>query len=222
MKKDIRYMPSYSVPEAAFYLRLPVSTLRAWLGRQTGFEPLIYPANDKPLALSYINLIEAYVLAAIRRKYTVSMTKVRKAIDYLGREFRADHPLADKEFETDGLHLFVREYGNLINITKEGQLEFEEVVKRYLKRIERDPRGLPVKLYPFARTGEPDEPKLIFIDPNISFGRPVIANKGIPVDVIAERYKAGESISDLMLDYDCEQKEIEEAIRFELYRKEAA
>jgi hypothetical protein len=37
MKKDIRYMPSYSVPEAAFYLRLPVSTLRAWLGRQTGF-----------------------------------------------------------------------------------------------------------------------------------------------------------------------------------------
>ena len=222
MKKDIRYMPSYSVPEAAFYLRLPVSTLRAWLGRQTGFEPLIYPASDKPLALSYINLIEAYVLAAIRRKYTVSMTKVRKAIDYLGREFRADHPLADKEFETDGLHLFVREYGNLINITKEGQLEFEEVVKRYLKRIERDPRGLPVKLYPFARTGEPDEPKLIFIDPNISFGRPVIANKGIPVDVIAERYKAGESISDLMLDYDCEQKEIEEAIRFELYRKEAA
>src|SRR3972149_3750272 len=63
----------------------------------------------------------------------------------------------------------------------------------------------------------------LFTDPNISFGRPVLANKGIPVDVIAERYKAGESIDDLMLDYECEQKEIEEAIRFELYyRKEAA
>jgi hypothetical protein len=31
-------MPSYTVPEAAFYLRLPVSTLRAWIGRQTAFE----------------------------------------------------------------------------------------------------------------------------------------------------------------------------------------
>jgi len=214
-------MPSYSVPEAAFYLRLPVSTLRAWLGRQTGFEPLIHPAQEKPLALSYINLIESYVLAAIRRKHTISIIKVRKAIDYISREFNTKHPLSDKEFETDGLHLFVREYGKLINITREGQLEFEEVVKKYLQRIERDPKGLPVKLYPFSRTGEPDEPKLIFIDPNISFGRPVIAKKGIPVDVIAERYKAGESIADLMLDYECEQKEIEEAIRFELYREAA-
>ncbi len=221
MKKDLRYMPSYSVLETAFYLRLPVSTLRAWLGRQAGFEPLIYPASEKPLAVSYINLIEAYVLAAIRRRFTISMPKVRKAMDYVGREFQTDHPLADKEFETDGLHLFVREYGKLVNITKEGQLEFEEVVKEYLKRIERDPRGLPIKLYPFARTGEPDEPKLIAINPKISFGRPVIANKGIPVDVIGERYKAGESINDLMLDYECEQKEIEEAIRFELYREAA-
>jgi uncharacterized protein (DUF433 family) len=223
MRKDKRYMPSYSVPEAAFYLRLPVSTLRAWIGRQTGFEPLIYLAQEKPLALSYINLIESYVLAAIRRKYTISMIKVRKAIDYISKEFKSENPLADREFETDGLHLFVREYGKLINITKEGQLEFEEIVKKYLQRIERDPKGLPIKLYPFVRTGEPDEPKLIFIDPNISFGRPVLANKGIPVDVIAERYKAGESIDDLMLDYECAQKEIEEAIRFELYyRKEAA
>jgi len=223
MRRDKRYMASYSVPEAAFYLRLPVSTLRAWIGRQTGFEPLIYPAQEKPLALSYINLIESYVLAAIRRKYTISMIKVRKAIDYISKEFNSENPLADREFETDGLHLFVREYGKLINITKEGQLEFEEIVKKYLQRIERDPKGLPIKLYPFVRTGEPDEPKLIFIDPNISFGRPVLANKGIPVDVIAERYKAGESIDDLMLDYECEQEEIEEAIRFELYyRKEAA
>lgn len=222
MKKDIRYMPSYTVPEVAFYLRLPVSTLRAWLGRQIGFEPLIYPASEKPLSLSYINLIEAYVLAAMRRKYTISMIKVRKAIDSVSKQFHTEHPLVDREFETDRVHLFVREYGKLINITREGQLEFEEVIKSYLKRIERDPKGLPIKVYPFARTGEPNEPKLILIDPTISFGRPVIANKGIPVDVIAERYKAGESIEDLMADYDCEEKEIQEAIRFELYRREAA
>ncbi len=221
MKKDIRYIPCYSVSEAAFYLRLPVSTLRAWVGKQRGFEPLIALAQDKPPSLSFVNLVEAYVLAAIRRKYVISMTKVRRAIEYISEKFHSEHPLADKEFETDGLHLFVREYGTLINITQEAQIELEEIVKQYLKRIERDPKGLPVRLYPFSRTGGPDEPRLIIIDPQIAFGRPVLAAKSIPVEVIAERYRAGESIADLMYDYDCTQKEIEEAIRCELWREAA-
>ena len=221
MKKDIRYTPCYSVSEAAFYLRLPVSTLRAWVGRQRGFEPLISIAQDKPPSLSFVNLVEAYVLAAIRRKCIISMNKVRRAIEYIIEKFHSEHPLADKEFETDGLHLFVREYGTLINITQEGQIELEEIVKQYLKRIGRDPKGLPVSLYPFSRTGEPDEPRLIIIDPQIAFGRPVLATKSIPVEVIAERYRAGESIADLTYDYDCTQKEIEEAIRCELWREAA-
>ena len=221
MKKDVRYMPCYSVSESAFYLRLPVSTLRAWVGRQRGFEPLIALAQDKPPSLSFVNLVEAYVLAAIRRKYVISMTKVRRAIEYISEKFHSEHPLADKEFETDGLHLFVREYGTLINITQEGQIELEEIVKQYLKRIGRDTKGLPVSLYPFSRTGEPDEPRLIIIDPQIAFGRPVLATKSIPVEVIAERYRAGESIADLTYDYDCTQKEIEEAIRCELWREAA-
>src|SRR5574341_1139838 len=161
MKKDIRYMPCYSVSEAAFYLRLPVSTLRAWVGRRHGFEPLIVIAQDKPPSLSFVNLVEAYVLAAIRRKYIISMTKVRRAIEYISEKFHSEHPLADKVFETDGLNLFVREYGTLINITREEQIELEEIVKQYLKRIERDPKGLPIKLYPFSGTGRPDEPRLI-------------------------------------------------------------
>lgn len=214
-------MPCYSVSEAAFYLRLPVSTLRAWVGRQRGFEPLITLAQDKPPSLSFVNLVEAYVLAAIRRKYIISMRKVRRAIEYISEKFHSEHPLADKEFETDGLHLFVREYGTLINITQEEQIELEEIVKQYLKRIERDPKGLPVRLYPFSRTGGPDEPRLIIIDPQIAFGRPVLTAKSIPVEVIAERYRAGESIADLMYDYDCTQKEIEEAIRCELWREAA-
>jgi len=66
MKKDIRYTPCYSVSEAAFYLRLPVSTLRAWVGRQRGFEPLIAIAQDKPPSLSFVNLVEAYVLLLLK------------------------------------------------------------------------------------------------------------------------------------------------------------
>jgi uncharacterized protein (DUF433 family) len=222
MEEDIRYLPCYRLSDVAFYLRLPVSTLRAWVGRHYGFEPLITPAQDKPLLLSFINLVEAYVLTVIRRKYSISMPKVRQAIGYIRKEFiKSKHPLAEKEFETDGFHLFLRISGALVNITQRGQIEIEEVIKQYLKRIERDPRGLPVRLYPFSRKGEPDEPRLIIIDPRISFGRPVLAERGIPVEVIVERYRAGESIEELVRDYECTQGEIEEAIRYELWREAA-
>ncbi|GBD39350.1 Putative antitoxin VapB45 [bacterium HR37] len=221
MEEDIRYLPCYRLSDAAFYLRVPISTLRAWVGRHHGFEPLITPAKDRPLLLSFINLVEAYVLAVMRRKYCISMPKIRQAMDYIRKEFKSRHPLAEKEFETDGLHLFLRISGALVNITQRGQIEIEEVIKQYLRRIERDPRGLPVRLYPFSRKGEPDEPRLIIIDPRISFGRPVLAERGISVEVIVERYRAGESIEELVRDYECTQGEIEEAIRYELWREAA-
>jgi uncharacterized protein (DUF433 family) len=38
----------------------------------------------------------------------------------------------------------------------------------------------------------------------------------IPTSIIAERYKAGDSLQDLAEDYDCDLSQIEEAIRCEI------
>lgn len=149
------------------------------------------------------------------------MAKVRKGLKFISKEFKSEHPLAEKIFETGGIGLFLTESETLYDISKEGQTVLVDVIKQYLTRIERDPNGFPIKLYPFSRSGEPDEPKFIMIDPKISFGRPMLSDRGIPIDVIAERYKAGESISELVRDYECTQEEIEEAIRCRLW-KEAA
>jgi uncharacterized protein (DUF433 family) len=90
----------------------------------------------------------------------------------------------------------------------------------HLQRIERDLNGIPVKLYPFTRKREivepQAEPMAVVIDPLISFGRPIIAGTGVPTAVVAERYKAGESIDDLADDYGIKRLDIEEAIRCEL------
>ena len=219
---DIRYLPSYGVRESALYLRLPVSTLRAWTGRQKNFESLIVPAQTKPLALSFINLVETYVLASIRRKHRISMNKVRNGMRFISDRFSSAHPLAEKDFETDGISLFLREAGIMYDVSRGGgRMVLKEIIEQYLQRIKRDPDGLPEKLYTFSRTGEPDEPKLIMIDPQISFGRPVLRARIIPIENIAERYKAGESVRELAKDYECDQADIEEAIRCRLW-KEAA
>ena len=96
----------------------------------------------------------------------------------------------------------------------------KEIIGVYLKRIEWDAKGLPIKLYPFTRAtvaeaAPASAPRLVVMNPTISFGRPVIAGTGIPVSSIYERYRAGDSVADLARDFRLEISAIEEAIRCE-------
>lgn len=222
MGLEVRDLPNYSLTEVAKYLQLPTGTLRSWVygryyptrqGKQY-FTPLIELASEKQL--SFNNLIEVHVLSAIRRLHQVPLAKVRVALDYLNQEFSAPHPLAKLEFQTDGVNLFVEQFGGLLNVSLTGQLALKEVFYQFLSRIERDPSGLPIKLFPFTRNFDINSPRIVVIDPRISFGRPVLIETGIPTIILAERYKAGESINELAIDYQCDPSLIEEGIRCEL------
>ena len=92
----------------------------------------------------------------------------------------------------------------------------KEMLAAHLRRVEHDATGLAARLYPFTRKREADEPKIIVINPWISFGRPTITGTGIATSIVAERYKAGESIDELAQDYGCERDYVEEAVRCEL------
>lgn len=213
---DPREMPAYSPAEAAHYLDIPVSTVRYWSVGRDQIQPLIEPAQHGPLILSFANLVELHVLSAIRRKHLISMPKVRKTLDYVQRELGLTRPLADQQFQTDGVNLFVDHYAHLINASEQGQMAMKEWIGAALVRVEWDTAGQPVRLFPYTRKEPADSAGLIMIDPSVSGGRAVIRGTRIAVEVIAERYKAGESISELAQDYGRAPDEIEEAIRCEL------
>jgi uncharacterized protein (DUF433 family) len=222
--KDEREFPTYSVAEIAHYLQIPQTTLRSWVvgrGYRTGdgtrfFEPLItLPDLNRPL-LSFVNVAEVHVLDAIRRQHQIHLAKIRQVLQYLRQHFPSRHPLADQKFETDGLDLFIQQYGQLINISRLGQLAMRSLLEAHLQRIERDPQGIAMRLYPFTRKRLHDEPRFVVIDPYVSYGRPVLTSSGIATAMIAERYKAGESVDGLADDYGRVRLEIEEAIRCEL------
>ena len=222
--EDPRELPSYSIRETAHYLQIPLATLRSWVrGRwypteqgKRHFAPIIALPNANLPQLSFVNLVEAHVLDAIRREHNVPLHKVRTALNYLRKEFPSEHPLADQSFETDGSSLFIQKLGKLINVSQEGQLALRELLDAHLRRIQRDPSGLAVRLYLFTRKRTPEEPRVVVIDPLVSFGKPVLDGSGVPTSAIAERYKAGESIDELASDYGRQRSEIEEAIRCEL------
>ena len=224
-RTDLRALPAYTVQEASRYLAIPAATVRSWSVGSHGGAPLIEAAlieapRGRPTVLSFFNLTELHLLRAIRRDHRLKMSRVREAIRYLVRQARSDidrrHPLLSQRLETDGLDLFVRHCGQLVNVSEAGQLAMREFLGEALRRIERDPAGVPIRLYPFTHERTQNASALIVIDPRLSAGRPVLAGTGIAAESIMERYRAGESIGELAWDYGRDPAEIEEAIRHAL------
>jgi len=221
--KDPRYIPNYSAGKAARYLNIPSSTIRAWTvgykypitDGEKHCQPIINVEITKPLSLSFINLIEIHILRAIRQHHQIDLGKVRIALGYIYEQFNIPHPLVHQEFFTDGVDLFIEHYGNLIKASSNTQIILRNALKEHLKRVEVDSQGLAIRLFPFTQNHENETPRLVVIDPRIAFGRMVIVGSGIPTDVIAERFHAGDSPAQLAYDYECDIKKIEEAIRCE-------
>lgn len=241
---DLLDTPAYGISDAARYLLLAVATLRSWVvGRnyptkrrgKRRFEPLIEIAA--PGLLSFRNLAEAHILATLRRDHHVNMKAVRNAVNHMKEKLGDRHPLVNPNMRTDGVSIFLKWYTGALadsrirassqensfglspwaleDVSGSGQWALGDILEGSLRRLDWESFG-PVRLFPFTRRGEFSEPKLVVIDPAISFGKPVLVGTGISTSTIAERYKAGESIEELARDYDRDSSEIQEAIRCEL------
>ena len=156
-ERDLREVPAYSIVEAAGYLRIPKSTLRAWLLGQGSFRSVIDIADRQGRRLSFINLVEAFVLSGIRREHTIPVSKGR-----------------------------------------------------------RDVRDMPEKIVLFPAQRHRKRSASVVIDPRYSFGRPILDGLGVRTSILAERFKAGDSIDELAREYNAAPKAIENALCYEL------
>jgi uncharacterized protein (DUF433 family) len=225
---DKRDLPCYSIGDAANFLDIPLATMRAWVcgttykakpsGETRRFKSILTAQRFGVHLLTFRNLVEAHVLNAIRRTHGVSMRNVRKAVEYLRGRYTSKTPFADYQLSTDKVSLFIEEYGKLINLSQNGQLEMKAIIDVYLQRIERDPQGVAQKLYPFTRTGGISAPSIIEIDPSVSFGRPTLRGTGIPTDVIASLNAAGAELDAIARDYHLTPEQVNEAVEWEKRR----
>lgn len=232
--EQVLNLPLYSVLEASRYLQIPENTLRSWVsgrtypvhgGRRRSNVIIELPDSSQAL-LSFVNLAEAHVLEALRRQYGVALPQIRRAVDYMKDKFDSPHPLVSHEMLTDGKSVFVegaRIRNEIINASRYGQLAMKDLVELHLQRIEWDTSGVVMRLYPFTtKTRKADEPRLVTMDPRVEFGKPVLSTSHVPTAVIADRFKAGESIAELADDYGEQPEHIQEAIRCELQLPKAA
>jgi uncharacterized protein (DUF433 family) len=205
-------IPRYSIPDAAQYLRISPSTLGSWTrGRpypissgSTWWDGLVERPDPSDPRLSFFNLIEAYVLNALRKQYKVPIPAIRTALVDAEKHYQIPHLLRSDQLRV-----------TQVNVGRGRQEAMPEILEAYLERIEWDEAGFAAKLSPVTRDEPMKSPKLILIDPEVGFGKPIVRSRGIKTSTISERFNLGESIRDLAADYDVGIDEIEEAIRYE-------
>jgi uncharacterized protein (DUF433 family) len=212
-------LPLYTATDASRYLDIPATTVRYWTrgrtypsreGTARRFKPLISTKGNE--GLSFFNLIELYVLRALREVHAVKIDSVRKALDYAEKTLHIHRLLLHQELLAGGGDLFLDHYGQLINLSKSGQIALKEILRHYLERIDRDQAKVPVRLYPPIKT---ESGKPIVIDPTISFGKPTIRGKGIRTREIVNRINAGEAVEEVAYDYDLTPELVKSALLYE-------
>lgn len=227
---DRRDVPRYGIKEAARFLGMPLATLNSWVnGRnyptaagQKQFRPLLKLTS--PGTLSFFNLVEAHILLSTRKKHNVEMPAIRRAIDFVGRNYPSPHPLLNEIFLTDGKDLFIKKIESpagreqTINVSSWGQLGLGPILDFYLQRIVRDETGLPIKLFPIRMHWPGDlksePPRVVVIDPAVSSGQPVVNGTGVMAQVIVGRFNTGEDIEEIAEDYGLKTSQIQEVIRY--------
>jgi uncharacterized protein (DUF433 family) len=167
-------------------------TIRRWLsgydylagnGVKRHSEPLWVPdyANDdNTIELSFRDLIELRFVKAFR-DIGLGLPTIRQCFERAVKAVKDERPFSTRRFRTDGKTIFleithdVRE-GQLIDL-KRRQGVFHHVVAPSLHGLEFD-ADIVARWFPLG--------KAVVIDPARAFGRPIIAESGVPAEILTE------------------------------------
>ena len=113
--------------------------------RRTRSLPIFPVGPERPGTLSFWNLAEAHILAAITRQHGVRLQSARKALDYVEHKLEKARPLITQDFHTDGVNLFVEglealaddDPGEraLVNASSQEQLAARDLLQGVLQRV---------------------------------------------------------------------------------------
>lgn len=143
------------------------------------------------------------------------MQHIRKAVSILDDEIGIDHALASQRVYTDGAVILFdyadsRHDDELAGLTEvvSRQRVFAPVVREYLKRIQYGKDGWAEQLIaPTTRD------RIVVVDPRRAFGQPIFVHGAAPVESVVSRWKAGEPLTDVALDFGVPPADVEDYLR---------
>ena len=122
----------------------------------------------------------------------VSWQRIRRTAEFSRDRFDTDYPFSHRRFLTEGKGIFARTEDGLEQLSGQGEYTFEEIIGPELfDPIEFNDIDLPVRWYPAVEWGwDSNDGRAIVVDPLRSFGIPILADYGVPTNVLYDSYRA--------------------------------
>jgi uncharacterized protein (DUF433 family) len=216
----------YVMADVDRYLGLHGGTARRWIAgyRRTGrvYPPVIREDPSTEETVTWGEFVETRLLAAYRAR-GVSLQRLRPAVQLLRREFGTPYPLATAQpyLDVAGRELVMQvqdqtalERPLWLVVVRSGQLVLADPAQEFTDRAEFSGTDGAVS---GLRT-ETDTPD-VRIDPLRQTGQPVV--RSVPTAVLAEGFRAGESVDVLAELYDLSVDHVLQAIRYEMRAAQA-
>ena len=212
--------PLYSYAEADRLAEVPPNTARRWVkgyrywnewGERVAQPPVTTGRYAEPQnAVSFFDLIGIKAIDGLRQT-GFGLPTIRKVVSYCQDELGVEYPLVTYRFKVDRRQIFVEEgEGQLLNVLGyRGMRAWEDILDPFLESVDYH--------HEFARRWWPRGRQLrVVVDPDYGFGLPVIADTSIRTEIIAERYKVGETLEEIAADFAVEVPQIKDALQYEL------
>lgn len=194
----------YTVSEAATYARLHYSTLHRWM------EVNDFQILEGEKFVTFIDFIQALAIRDIRRRHNISLQKIREAIKRAQNNYGIEYPFArmHKSFLLDkDIYVDIDGENDLTKLSgkNDGQMAIRPIVEIYLRDLTFGSSGLAIEYKPL--TG-------IIMNPQISFGEPVLEKTKIPALDLWEAVQTEGSFEAAAYAYGVELNEVETAIKY--------
>lgn len=212
----------YLLSDVDRFLGLHAGTGKRWIdGYDRGgrsYDPVVRPQRTGDDSVTWGEFIEASLLSAYRDA-GVTLQRLRPAVQRLREEFGTPYPLAAAKpfLEVQGRELVMQVQADVdlprplaMVVVRSGQLQLADRVQDFVDRVEYDAD------MSFARRLRVVKDGAVCIDPIRAGGRPAL--RAVPTEVLAEGYRAGESIASLSELYELPAGDVEQALRYEMIR----
>ncbi len=214
----------YSVKDAAAIANVPTRSITRWV---YGYKYTTHAGNERvspPViqaevetiegarALSFLDLLETKFVSEVRRR-GISWKTIRLAHKEASAMFQTTHPFCIKRYKTSGRTLFVRPPGggtsdwvDLLN----KQATIYGIMQPFFEDVDYENGGIE-KAERWWLLGHR---RSVFIDPEVSFGKPVTKER-VPTLILAQAFKKTRSISTVADWYDIPEQSVQDAIDYE-------
>ncbi len=194
---DLTGIGLYTLKEAERLTGADAREVSRWLFGYTfkdGSSPPLWTTQLAELgekAIGFRDLLELRVVKAFR-SHNVPLRVIRAAIENAKAIFGMDYPFTANRFLTDGKSVFyeaLHEHGEseLTDLVKR-QMVFEHIVRPELYvGIEFAADGRARRWFPLPKSN------IVVLDPEISFGKPILADYGVRTDLVFKTYEVEKS-----------------------------